>query len=89
MLYRFFLILFLFYVIFKIIIRYIFPLIIRYFLKHPDKDLSHSQNKKQNKKKGEINIDFIPEKNNKNTHKENFGEYIDYEEVANNETNDK
>lgn len=86
MLYNFFLILFLIYIISRLFIRYILPYLIRYFLKHHNQNINQPQNKKHYKKKGEINIDFIPEKDKKNTDNKNFGEYVNYEEIDDNET---
>lgn len=72
------------YYAFRLLIRYAFPFLIRYFLKRSQKNY-YENHQKSNKKEGEINIDYVPPKNKKDK-KNNFGEYIDYEEINNSKT---
>lgn len=46
-------------------------------------DMRQSQKayQSQQKREGEIDIDFVPKKNKKNTENFGGGEYVDYEEV--------
>ena len=64
--------------------RYIFPYILRYFLKRVSKQFTNGFNNYNNdqyqqKKEGEIKIDYSPDKNKSQTSE--IGDYVDFEEI--------
>lgn len=73
------------------IIFYILPKLMKWALKgfivtqvnKAQQDMRQSQrgHQSQQKREGEIDIDFVPKKNGKNTGNFGGGEYVDYEEV--------
>ena len=70
------------YLLFRLLVRFVFPFLVRYFVKK-SQDKFYEQNPNIRKKKeGEINIDYIPDKNKKEKKcKPDEGEYVDYEEL--------
>lgn len=73
------------------IIFYILPKLMKWAVKgfivtqvnKAQQDMQQSQRgyQSQQKREGEIDIDFVPKKNGKNTGNFGGGEYVDYEEV--------
>lgn len=81
---RFFFIVIIIYVIFRLLIRYVFPFIVKRYLKRFQNNFyeqnPHLKNQQQ-KKEGEVNIEHDPSKNSKKKGNDDIGEYVDYEEV--------
>ena len=73
------------------LIIYVMPRLIKWALKgfivtqvnKAQQDMRHSQKayQTQNKREGQIDVDFVPKKNGKNSQNFGGGEYVDYEEV--------
>lgn len=65
------------YYLVKLFARYVLPLIARYFIKKSIKNFEN-QNQANSPKNGEVNIKYKPDKTKS---LDNLGEYIDYEEI--------
>jgi hypothetical protein len=65
--------------------RYIAPYLISIFIKKAQKkmmqDMGQNPPSSSSKKAGEINVDYVPEKNKQSNKKNNMGDYIDFEEI--------
>ena len=70
------------YYLFRLIARYVLPWVTRYFIRKSMEGIEKQQ-QPGNRKSGEINIDYSPDKKEK---LENIGEYIDYEELEDDKT---
>lgn len=71
------LIILLVYYIVKLFVRYIVPLLAKYFIRKVHKNYQ-KQYKKPERKEGEINIDYTPDKKKSLN---DIGEYVDYEDL--------
>lgn len=79
------------FIIILALIFYVLPKLIRWGLKgfivtqvnKAQQDLRHQQKAYQSsqKREGEIDVDFVPKKNEKKSENFGGGEYVDYEEV--------
>jgi hypothetical protein len=72
------------YVVIVILFRFVFPFLLKRFVNRLQRNIFNQNNdfqqkEYQSKKKGDINVDYIPPKSNSNTN--NVGEYVDYEEI--------
>jgi hypothetical protein len=68
------------YIIFRYIVPFIFPLLLgSYVNKKMSEMRNNQQSYKNNKREGEVTIDYIPE--NKKQYPNNSGDYVDYEEI--------
>lgn len=64
--------------------RYVIPWLLKRWIKKAAQKMNpdyHDQIKKEKRKVGEINIDYIPTENESKDEDKDDGEYIDYEEV--------
>ncbi|MDT8394340.1 MAG: DUF4834 family protein [Bacteroidales bacterium] len=83
---NFIMILVLIWLTFSLFIRYVFPRLIIYWVKRRQKNMMDEMGFKQEakksdkKKEGEININQTPKKDKKGS-TENLGEYVDFEEI--------
>jgi len=81
--FRFLLILMISYYLFKFIVRYLFPILVRNFVKKAQKNFydqnPHLDPEKSRGKEGEIHVKKKPDSQEKS--KDDFGDYIDYEEI--------
>lgn len=70
------------YYLFRLFARYVLPYIARYFIR---KTVKAQQNRQPqaNRKPGEIHVDYRPDKK---TRADNLGEYVDYEEIKEDQT---
>ena len=65
------------YIVFRFLVRLLFPSVLRYTM-NKAQEQAQRQQQEQQKKEGEVRIEHIPDKKNKD---DDRGEYIDYEEV--------
>ena len=78
---RFILWVIIFYILFRVLVRYILPFLARYFLKSSQEKFYKQNPDIRKKKEGEVSVDYVPKKNQKDENKKNkLGEYVDYEE---------
>lgn len=75
---NFIFVLFLVFLLFRIIFKYVFPFFLVRWIKRRERKYNKMYNKP--KKEGEINIEVIPE-DHESTIDPDAGEYIDFEEV--------
>ncbi len=66
------------YYLFYLIIKYLFPYLLRRHIRKTHE--KYYGNKENKKKKGEINIDYVPDKD-KQKKDNDLGDYVDYEEI--------
>ena len=79
------------FIIIMAFIFYVMPKLIKWALKgfivtqvnKAQQDMRHSQKAYQtpNKREGQIDVDYVPKKDGKNSQNFGGGEYVDYEEV--------
>ena len=82
-LFRLIVIMIIVYMIYRLLVRYIIPFLFKaYIKKSQDKFYQQNPNLRKDplKKKGEVSVDFIPEKRNRKSDV-NEDDYIDYEEI--------
>jgi len=86
-LFRFLLILIVIYYVFKLLVRYVFPFFVKRYLnkvqEHFYNQNPHLDPEEQKKKEGEVKVESKPEnkENKDNNAPEDFGDYIDFEEI--------
>jgi len=66
------------YYLFKLVARYVMPWVAKYFINKAAQNFQESYDEPQQKKEGEVTIDYKPEKKTK---LDDLGEYVDYKEV--------
>lgn len=70
------------YYLFRLIARYVLPLLARYFIRK-SMNAHANQAASARKKPGEMNIDFAPDKKQP---LDDIGEYVEYEEIEEDKT---
>jgi hypothetical protein len=66
------------YYLFRLTVRYALPLIAKYFIKKATKQYQDQYQKPQQKKEGEVSINYKPDNSSK---LDDLGEYVDFKEV--------
>ncbi|RLD36783.1 MAG: hypothetical protein DRI74_08410 [Bacteroidetes bacterium] len=90
-LFRFLLLLIVFYYVFKLLVRFVFPFFVKRFLNKAQQNFynqnPHLDPDQQKKKEGEVKVESKP-KGEKNTEQnksknsdDDFGDYVDFEEI--------
>lgn len=77
---RFFLLLFILWLGFRIVFNYVLPWFLMHFMNKQQKKYNDFFQQEETKKEGDIEIKVMS-KDRQNKSKESFGEYIDYEEI--------
>jgi len=85
-LFRFLFILIIIYYVFKILVRYVFPFLVKRFLNNAQqqfyKQNPHLDPEEQKKREGEVKVKSKPtQKNEKDNSQDDFGDYVDFEEI--------
>ncbi|MFZ4399980.1 MAG: hypothetical protein ACOYO1_08105 [Bacteroidales bacterium] len=69
---------------FRIFAKYLLPFLLKYYLKRfSQKFYQQNAPMDSNRKVGETNVEFVPEKKTKNKSTDKIGEYVDFEEIKN------